>query len=154
MSSPPIALGRSAVPAASNLFNLAAANQPRWDWLLFSCCPHGQLRDRFCQELRDFCPQDLTSSVCATTALPGLCQVSIVWSRGDIWGGGDIWGMLVASEVRCVWFFGLIVDAFSANFSGGTFASLLCWRQWCHSGIQPCGRPGLCPQRDFLHLFV
>lgn len=63
MSSPPRALGPSAVPITSSLFNLAAANQPRWDWLLFSCFPQEQLRDRFCQELGDFCPQDLTSSV-------------------------------------------------------------------------------------------
>lgn len=134
MSSPPTPLGPFSVPATANLFNLAAANQPRWDRFLFSCCPQEQPRDRFCH-----CPQDLTDSGGATAALPRPCQVSITRSRGDIWGGGDIWGMLVASGLRCVcisWLFGLTVDAFSANFRSGTFASLLCCH---HSGIQPRG---------------
>lgn len=96
MSSPPIALGPSAVPVTSNLFNFAAANQPRWDRFLFSCYPQEQPRDRFCQELHDFCPQDLTNTVCATTwAVPSVnheLQRGHLGRRGHLGDAGGFKG--------------------------------------------------------------
>ena len=95
MSYQPIALRPSAVPATSNLFNLEAANQSRWDLFLFSCYPQQEFRDGFCQELNVFCPPGPGKLVaCHHQVLPALCQVSIMLSEGEVWGGRGSRGLL------------------------------------------------------------
>lgn len=95
MSYQPIALGPSAIPATSNLFNFEAANQSRWDLFLFSRYPQQEFRDRSCQELNVFCPPGPAElGVCHHQVLPGLCQVTIVSFKGDVWGGRGLQGLL------------------------------------------------------------
>lgn len=95
MSYQPIALRPSAIPATSNLFNLEAANQSRRDLFLFSCYPQQEFRDRSCQELNAFCPPGPSQlGACHHQVLPGLCQVPIMLSEGDVWGGRGSQGLL------------------------------------------------------------
>lgn len=137
MSSPPIALGPSAVPATSNLFNSTAANQPQWDRFLLSCHLQnspgtGSAKSSMTSAPRTCQTQCVPLQPClAVPSVNHVVQRGHLRTRGHLGHAGGLGGEL------CVWLFGLIVGAFSANFSGGTFPSLLCCHQRCHSGIQP-----------------